>query len=80
MNPSAQKIYKEHPDDIIIDGVVVAFDWGTWRVGGSIFVPAISVNALKVAFRRVAARYKYKLEFRVRAENEIYGIRIWRIL
>lgn len=80
MTRSAEQIRKEHPDDIVLDGVLVAFDWGSWRLGGSIFVPTISPNTLKQGFNVVAKRYKYQLEFRVRVENEIYGVRIWRIL
>ena len=65
-------------DDLNPDGVKAVVDWGAMVVGASVFIPCVNNVAAKKQLIEVATRKNWGVELRVRIENGMFGVRMWR--
>lgn len=65
-------------DNLDPDGAQIVVLWDTMRVGDSVFIPCVNTTAAVKQVRGVFERRQWEFESRVRIENNIWGIRIWR--
>jgi hypothetical protein len=65
--------------DLTPDGVVIIIDWEKFRIGDSVFVPCINVAKAVHQMRREFRHRDWGLRVRIHPENNISGVRIWRI-
>tara|TARA_R110000796_G_scaffold16684_3_gene51976 strand:- start:3225 stop:3380 length:156 start_codon:yes stop_codon:yes gene_type:complete len=49
-------------------------------IGASVFIPCIDTQKAKEQVQEVAERNLWQVTARVRIENEMFGVRIWRIV
>jgi|TARA_B110000977_G_C10955385_1_gene446368 hypothetical protein len=47
-------------------------------VGASVFIPCIDTEKAKEQLAKVAELKSWQVEIRVRIEDEMFGVRIWR--
>ena len=66
-------------DDLHPDGVHIVVDWGAPRVGSSFFIPCINTTDAKKQIKGVFARRGWTMRIYIGAENDVWGIRVWRI-
>lgn len=71
---------KNHPNDLMPDGVRIYVDWDNFPVSASVFVPCINTSRLQVELAEIAGRLGWKFTSRVRIENGVYGLRFWRMV
>lgn len=62
-----------------IDGVDYTIDWENFTVGSSFFVPCLHDEDGKEKIRRKMDRLGYKVLIKLVIEDEIRGLRVWRI-
>ena len=67
-------------DDLNPDGVKVIVQWDDMVVGTSVFVPCIDTEKTKQQMIKIAELKTWQVEMRVRIENKMFGLRIWRIV
>ena len=67
-------------DDLNPDGVKVIVQWDKMVVGASVFIPCIDTEKAKQQVEKVVAAKSWQVETRVRIENKMFGLRIWRIV
>jgi hypothetical protein len=60
------------------DQVKIIVDWDAMVVGASVFVPCVNNVAAKKQLIEVATRKNWGVELRVRIENNMFGVRMWR--
>ena len=65
-------------DDLNPDKVKVIVEWGGMVVGASVFVPCIDTDKAKKQITKIAEIKGWTFETRVRIENDMFGVRIWR--
>lgn len=65
-------------DDLSPDKVKVIVDWEVMVVGASVFVPCVDTVKAKQQTEKIAELKGWKTETRVRIENNMFGLRIWR--
>ena len=65
-------------DDINPDTVKIIVQWDKMVVGASVFIPCIDTEKAKQQLEKVAELKSWQVEMRVRIENEMFGVRIWR--
>lgn len=65
-------------DDVAPDGVKIIIDWGNMVVGASVFVPCVNNIKARQQLLAIAQRKNWGVEIRVRIENRMFGVRIWR--
>lgn len=66
-------------DQIGPDGLLIVVDWDAMRVGSSVFLPCINTTeALKQA-GGIFARRGWEMRVAIRPENDLWGVRIWRV-
>jgi hypothetical protein len=65
-------------DDLNPDGVKVIVDWSSMVVGASVFIPCVDTEKTKQQVVKIAALKTWQIEMRVRIEDEMFGLRIWR--
>jgi hypothetical protein len=66
-------------DDIGPDGVRMIVDWDSMRTSDSVFIPCVNVGKALKQVEAVFDRRGWKLRVHVSVENNIMGLRIWRI-
>jgi hypothetical protein len=66
--------------DLHPDGVQVVVDWGSFRVGTSIFVPCINTTLAIDQAKQIANQKGWEIKAQTRIENGHLGVRIWRTL
>jgi len=66
-------------DDIAPDGVRMIVDWDRMRTADSVFVPCVNVAKAQKQVQAIFGRRGWKMRLHVSIENNIMGIRIWRI-
>ena len=67
-------------NDLNPDGVRIIVAWDELVIGASVFIPCINTEeAMRQAAKIVVAK-DYKTEAKVVIEDEILGIRIWRMV
>ena len=62
-----------------IDGVEYSIDWENFTVGSSFFVPCIHDEDGRQRIERKMNRLGYKVLIKVVIEDDIRGLRVWRI-
>jgi len=62
-----------------IDGVDYAIDWENFTVGSSFFVPCLRDEEGRQRIERKMNRLGYKVLIKIVVEDEIRGLRVWRI-
>ena len=67
-------------DDLNPDTVKIIVQWDDMVVGASVFIPCIDTEKAKQQVEKVVAAKSWQVETRVRIENKMFGLRIWRIV
>ena len=67
-------------DDLNPDKVKVIVDWDKMVVGASVFVPCVDTDKAKQQIKKIAEMKEWAVEVRVRIENDMFGVRIWRTM
>lgn len=65
---------------IDVDGVQFAIPWNEVRAGTSFFIPCVNTRNVIKQVRFYFKKEGWKFKYAVRAENNYFGVRIWRIL
>jgi hypothetical protein len=65
-------------DDLTPDQVKIIVDWDTVSVGASVFIPCVNNVKAKKQLLDIAQRKNWGVEVRVRIENGMFGVRMWR--
>jgi len=65
-------------DDIAPDQVKIIVDWDKMVVGASVFIPCINNVKARKQLLDIAQRKNWQIETRVRIENGMFGVRMWR--
>ena len=70
---------KKPPIDLCPDGVRIVVNWKRLVPGASVFIPAINTYAAVQDLLKATGLAKEDLVIRVRIENGLYGVRVWRV-
>jgi len=62
-----------------IDGVDYNIDFTKFRVGASFFVPCIHPKIAKQDIKTRVKRLRFKVGMKFVIENDIRGLRVWRL-
>ena len=73
-----QGVLREH--DLNPDGVRIVVKWDDLSAGASVFVPCINTEEAMRQAAKITVSKGYKTEARVTIEDDILGIRIWRMV
>jgi len=65
-------------DDLNPDKVKVVVQWDAMVVGASVFIPCIDTEKAKQQLEKIAAFKSCQVAVRVRIEDKMFGLRIWR--
>jgi len=65
-------------DDLNPDKVKVVVQWDAMVVGASVFIPCIDTEKAKQQLEKIAAFKSWQVAVRVRIEDKMFGLRIWR--
>ena len=67
-------------DDLNPDKIKVVVQWDDMVVGASVFIPCIDTEKAKQQVEKVVTAKSWQVETRVRIEDKMFGLRIWRIV
>ena len=67
-------------DDLNPDKIKVVVRWDDMVVGASVFIPCIDTEKAKQQVEKVVTAKSWQVETRVRIEDKMFGLRIWRIV
>ena len=62
-----------------IHGISFNIVWERFGVGTSFFIPCLDVNEAMRKVKEVARRFRYGVKTKVVVEENIKGLRVWRI-
>jgi hypothetical protein len=62
-----------------IHGISFNIDWAKFKPGRTFFIPCLDVEGAKKEVEAVAKRLKYSVEMRGVIENNVKGLRVWRL-
>jgi hypothetical protein len=62
-----------------VHGISFNVDWKTFRVGTSFFIPCLDAAEAKKQVLRVTKRLGFAVRTRTVVEENIQGLRVWRI-
>jgi len=65
-------------DDLNPDKIKVIVEWDAMAVGASVFIPCVDTDKAKKQANKIAEMKGWTFEIRVRIENDMFGVRIWR--
>lgn len=65
-------------DQVGPDGVLIVVDWDAMRVGSSVFLPCINTTEALKQVGGIFDRRGWTMRIAIRAERELWGVRIWR--
>jgi len=65
-------------DDLNPDTIKIVIDWSSMVVGASVFIPCVDNVKAKEQLQRIVEAKGWKAEIRIRIENKMFGVRIWR--
>lgn len=77
-NPAYRKPVPK-ADAIWPDGVPIEIDWEQFRPGASVFVPCIDTSTARRQIRKLTKQWGWTMEYKLRAENGYWGVRVWRV-
>jgi hypothetical protein len=60
-------------------GIPIEIDWGKFQIGTSIFIPGVDQDGLKRQIRWEMRRLRLKVVIKGVVENDILGVRTWRV-
>lgn len=60
-------------------GIPIEIDWGKFQIGTSIFIPGVDQDGLKRQIRWEMRRLQLKVVIKGVVENDILGVRTWRV-
>lgn len=66
-------------DQVAPDGLLLVVDWNSMRVGTSVFLPCIDTSTALKQAGGIFGRRGWRMRVAIRVENEMWGVRIWRI-
>lgn len=66
-------------NDLHPDGLRIVVPWEAMEIGESVFVPCINTGSCRKQIDGIAARLGSTLISRRRIENQILGLRVWRV-
>ena len=64
---------------MLTNGVDYQIMWPDFKIGTSIFIPAIDVKAALKALKKESKRLEFKFVHKIVVENGVKGIRAWRL-
>jgi hypothetical protein len=64
---------------VLTNGTDYQIDWPDFKPGSSIFIPAVDTKAAIDAIKREATRLEFKYVYKIVVEDNIKGIRVWRL-
>ena len=67
-------------DDLNPDTVKIIVQWDDMVVGASVFIPCIDTEKAKQQVEKVVTAKSWQVETRVRIEDKMFRLRIWRIV
>jgi len=62
-----------------IHGISFNIVWERFGVGTSFFIPCLDVNEARRKVKEVARRFRYGVKTKAVVEENIKGLRVWRI-
>ena len=65
-------------DDLAPDGVKIVVDWDAMVANASVFIPCVNNVKAEKQLLDIAQRKNWGVEIRVRIENGMFGVRMWR--
>jgi hypothetical protein len=60
-------------------GLPIEIQWSKFDVGTSIFIPCINRVPVANYVTKVTQRLKFRIVIKFVVENDVYGLRVWRI-
>lgn len=66
-------------DQVAPDGLLLVVNWGNMGVGASVFLPCIDTTLALKQVGGIFDRRGWRMRVAIRPENQIWGLRIWRI-
>ncbi len=64
---------------MLTNGTDYDIDWPDFKPGSSIFIPAVDTKAAIDAIKREATRLEFQYVYKVVVEDNIKGVRVWRL-
>tara|TARA_R110000772_G_scaffold32788_2_gene80047 strand:- start:459 stop:656 length:198 start_codon:yes stop_codon:yes gene_type:complete len=64
---------------MISNGVSFEIDWPNFKVGSSIFIPAVDTADALRAVKKESQRLEFEFAHKVVIEDGIKGLRVWRL-
>lgn len=62
-----------------VHGISFNVDWKSFRVGTSFFIPCLDVAETRKQVKRVTKRLGFVVRTRATIEENVQGLRIWRV-
>ncbi len=62
-----------------VQGLPIEIQWSKFTVGTSIFIPCINRVPVANYITKITQRLKMKILIKFVVENDMYGLRVWRI-
>lgn len=67
-------------DDFNPDGIKIVVDWERMHVNASVFIPCVNTLRATTQAIKIAELKSWRITTRIRIENKMFGVRIWRTL
>lgn len=67
-------------DDFNPDGIKIVVDWERMHVNASVFIPCVNTLRATNQAIKIAELKSWRITTRIRIENKMFGVRIWRTL
>lgn len=64
---------------MLTNGTDYQIDWPAFQPGTSIFLPAVDIKSAVKAIEKESKRLEFEYVYKVVIENDIQGIRVWRL-
>jgi ribosomal protein S5 len=61
------------------EGVTYTFDWATFSVGASVFIPCVATDRIAKMLVSSARKRRIKLHIVVGERNGFWGVGVWRM-
>ena len=64
---------------MLTNGTDYQIDWPEFKVGASIFIPAIDTKAAVIAIKKESKRLEFEYVHKIVIEDGVQGVRVWRL-
>jgi hypothetical protein len=64
---------------MLTNGTDYQIDWPEFKVGTSIFIPAIDTKAAVIAIKKESKRLEFEYVHKIVIEDGVQGVRVWRL-